>query len=137
MTYLLDTNIVSELSKPQPSMLVIEWMEANGEQAALSSLTVAEMAAGIEALPAGKRRNDLDKRLHFLLEDFADRILPFDNMVAWEWARHTQRLRELGASCDLIDSMIAATGLAWGLKVVTRNVDDFAHVETVNPFDPA
>lgn len=134
MKYLLDANVISELLKPFPAPAVEEWLQLHDKEAAISALTLAEMAAGVEALPEGKRKSGLAKELRFLQEDHADRILPFDEAAAWEWARYCREVRATGFDPPLLDSLLAATARARGLKVATRNVDDFPLVEGANPF---
>jgi predicted nucleic acid-binding protein len=132
--FLLDTNVLSELLKGRPDPAVIDWMRMHQSTCAMSSLTLAEMAAGVEKLPQGKRRNALTKEVSFLQEDFADSILAVDEMVAWEWARYTTEAQKAGFNPTLIDSLIAATAKANGLMVVTRNTADFPLMEVINPF---
>ena len=134
MTYLLDTNVLSEGMRPQPDPLVIAWLDQHQEELAFSALSLAELARGAEAVADGKRKNELLKRLRFLREDFAYAILPFDDAAAWEWARYCKRLHLEGRSVPVIDSLIAATALAYGLTVVTRNTSDFPGVTVKNPF---
>jgi toxin FitB len=134
--YLLDTNILSELLKGKPDPALIEWIQIHQSSCALSSLTLAELAAGVEKLPQGKRRNALTKELTFLQEDFADRILSLDERAAWEWARYTTEAQRAGFNLTLIDSLIAAIAKANGLTVVTRNISDFPLMEVINPFTP-
>ena len=135
MKYLLDTNILSELMKPAPDPQVREWVEERDHDTVLSSLVLAELASGVEALPDGKRKVAIAKELRFLQEDYADQILSFDESAAWEWARYTREAREAGYAPPLLDSLVAATARAWSLTVVTRNEDDFPLVAVVNPFN--
>ena len=122
MKYLPDTNVLSE-----------EWLQLHAEECALSVLVLGELACGVEALPAGKRKGELEKRLRFLQEDYADRILPVDAAVIWEWSRYRARVAG-GSQLALMDTLIAATALAWGLTVVTRNQADFPAIPQINPF---
>ena len=75
------------------------------------------------------------KRVRFLQEDFEDQILAFDESAAWEWARYIKETQQAGCSPPLLDSLIAATARAWGLKMVSRNVSDFPLMDVVNPFE--
>ncbi|MFM2165873.1 MAG: hypothetical protein RIS79_244 [Verrucomicrobiota bacterium] len=134
MTYLVDTSVLSEGMRPQPDPLVIAWLDQHQEDLAISALSLAELARGAEAVADGKRKNELVKRIRFLQEDFADAILPFDDAAAWEWARYCKRIHSEGRSVPVIDSLIAATALAYGLTVVTRNTSDFPGVTVKNPF---
>jgi toxin FitB len=132
--YLLDTNIVSEVMKSSPDSGVIQWLENNDGQLALSAVVLAELAAGVESLPEGKRKSELMKRLRFLQEDFADAILAFDETVAWEWARYQKDAHQAGCRPPLMDSLVAATARAWGMTMVSRNAADFPLVPVLNPF---
>ena len=134
--YLLDTNVVSELRRPQPHPAVLEWLRYTpADQVYLCAITIAEIQRGIEA----KRGADLEKAReieswleHQVLSGFE--ILPLDTRAAREWSRLIQ-----GQSRRLIyDSMIAAIANVNRLTVVTRNVRDFRElgVAFVNPFEP-
>ena len=88
MRFLLDTNIVSEAWKPLPSSTVQRWMSENGDECALSVITLAELHYGIEMLPFSKRRSSLERRISFLREDFSDTILPFALTEASAWSQY-------------------------------------------------
>ena len=135
LRYILDTNVISECMKDSPAPAVEAWMAQHEEVVALSTLTLAEMAFGVETLPMGKRRFTLERELRFVQEDYAERIIAFDENAAWEWARYVAEAEAAGFSPPLMDSLIAATARAWGLKVATRNQSDFPLVDTVNPFE--
>lgn len=83
----------------------------------------------------GGRKAALLGEIRFIHEDYHERILPFDESAAWEWARYTNQFREAGCTVPLLDSQIAAIPRAWGLKVVTRDTADFPLIEVVNPFE--
>ena len=134
MIYLLDTNILSEAMKPRPDSKVIGWLDAHQEESGISALTLAELARGVEAVADGKRKNELLRLLRFMQEDFADAILPFDEAAAWEWARYCKRANEEGRSVAVMDSLIAATALAYGLTIITRNIADFPGLAVIDPF---
>lgn len=120
--------------RPQPDSKVLEWLDAHQEESAISALTLAELARGAEAAADGKRKNELLRLLRFMQEDFADAILPFDDAAAWEWARYCKRAYDDGRSVSVMDSLIAATALAYGLTVLTRNTADFPGLAVVDPF---
>jgi predicted nucleic acid-binding protein len=133
--YLLDTNVVSELRRPRPHAAVRAWLEhVDDDDLHLSAVTIGEIQAGIEMV----REQDKQKaaELEIWLERVADtyNILSMDGRTFRAWARLMHR-----RSASLIeDAMIAATALAHGLTVVTRNVRDFEalDVRTLNPFLP-
>ncbi|MDZ4286643.1 MAG: type II toxin-antitoxin system VapC family toxin [Prosthecobacter sp.] len=135
MRYLLDTNVLSEGLKPAPDARVAEWMNHNQDESGISVLALAEMARGAEALPDGKRKNELLRKVRFLQQDYSDAILPLDEVIAWEWARYCRRIAESGLQIAVVDSLMAATALAYGLAVVSRNTSDFPLVSVINPFE--
>jgi len=139
MTYLLDTNIVSETSKPSPDPKCCAWLGARRGQCALSVITIAEIRYGIERLPAGKRKTAAATQFQFLLEDYAGLFLDFDGPSAAEWGRYAAALEaEHGSDWwkqfDLRDTQIAAIAREYGLTIATRNVKHFPFCKTENPF---
>jgi len=139
MRYLLDTNIVSEVSKPRPDATVVAWLDTHELDCAVSTITLAELRYGIERLPEGKRRRQLERDFDFFRQDLGDRVIAFDEAEAAEWGRYATRLeRELGRDAQrnvgIKDSQIAATALAHRLIVVTRNTDHFPRIDTLDPF---
>lgn len=136
MRYFIDTNIISEVMKPSPDPQVMAWIDEHQDECALSALTLAELAGGVESLPQGKRKSELMVKLRFLQEDYADHILPFNDACAWEWARYCREARSEGLEPPMMDSLIAAIARGNGLTVVTRNAADFPLMDVVNPFDP-
>jgi hypothetical protein len=135
VTFLVDTNIVSELRKGRAmDARVRAWDLATGDDDKfVSVLTLGEIRRGIERI----RRRDvrqahaLDRWLRVLVRDYADRILPVDAEVADAWGRLDDR-----PTLPVIDALLAATALVHGLTLATRNVRDVARtgVATVNPF---
>ena len=134
MSFLLDTVVLSELRKARPSRKVVQWIKA--QQAGslfISVVSVGEIERGIEKT----RRSDavfaaeLEQWLETLLNLYADRVLPVSANAARLWGRHSARLGHDGA-----DLLIAATALAHGATVVTRNVRHFAPtgVRVLDPF---
>ena len=139
MSFLLDTNIVSELTKPVPDPRCVAGMEAHQSDCSLSAVTLGELRYGLERLPEGKKRAALTRAFGFLCEDFAERFYPFDGPAAVEWGRYAAELEQaFGADWwrqfDYRDTQIAAIAREHGLQVVTRNEKHFPGVATVNPF---
>ena len=124
VSYLVDTNVLSELRRREPAPAVVQWMEARPATALfLSVLTAGELRKGIEALPAGLRKQQLLDWLEVELPAFfANRLLPVDMKVAEHWGN---LLAKAGRPLPAIDSLLAATALTHGLTLVTRNVRDF------------
>jgi len=135
MSYLLDTNIVSETVRRNPNKAVIAWLDQlPGEALYVSVLTIGEFRKGIEALTDRRRREKLRLWLeHELPTWFEERVLPIDLAVADRWGR---LLAEMRRPVPAIDSLLAATALYYELRLVTRNSADFEYpgLEVINPF---
>lgn len=136
--YLLDTNVVSEWTKPQPDARVMQWLDdVDEDRVGLSVATLAEIRRGIERLADGRRRRRLDDWLtHDLRARFEGRIFGVDAEAADAWGRASARAIAAGVAAGEVDAMIAGIAHAHGLIVVTRNVDDFASfgVDVLNPW---
>jgi predicted nucleic acid-binding protein len=137
--FLIDTNVLSEYNRPGgPNTGVKRWLETNDRQSQyVSVITLAEIQKGIELLVAGKRRSQLEQWLSQELEAwFSDRVLPVNRRVGARWASIVAEGLRSGRRLPVIDSMIAATALAYDLTVVTRNTPDFAScgVDLLNPW---
>ncbi len=128
MSFLLDTNVVSEWTKPHPNPGVVQWLETvNEDDVFLSVVTFAELRHGIERLAAGARRRKLDQWLRSELPArFEGRIALIDGAVADEWGRLVAQREASGKSIHAMDALIAATARVHGLTLVTRNVSDFS-----------
>jgi predicted nucleic acid-binding protein len=137
--FLLDTNCVSELTRPRPDRRVMEWTDATNEASLyLSVLTLGEIRKGLAALPQGTRRTRLETWLEVDLKArFHGRILPVDAAVADRWGLLTAEAKRKGKPLPVIDGLLAATALHHNLTVVSRNVGDFAraHVAVLNPWE--
>ena len=138
MSYLIDTNVISELRRKEPDPQVVKWMSQRPATTLhLSVLTLGELRKGIGALPDGDRKSRLLDWLEVELAGFfAGRILPVDAATADQWGR---LMAQAGRPLPAIDSLLAATALTHGLTLVTRNVKDFQHpaLTLVNPWESA
>ena len=118
----LDTNVVSEAMKPEPNAAVMAWLnDQAAETLYLSSVTLAELLFGIRALPAGKRKNMLDRALTELLELFKDRVLPFDTDAARYYADLAVTAKNGGRGFPTPDGYIAAVAASRGFIVASRD----------------
>jgi predicted nucleic acid-binding protein len=135
--FLLDTNIISNVTKPTPSEALLVWMgEQVDEDLFIASLTVAEIHRGILEKPAGRKRNQLDTWFfgpEGPLALFAGRVLPFDERAGLIWARLMAEGTTKGRPRSALDTIIAAIAEANDCVVVTDNEKDFAGIEIVNP----
>ena len=138
MRYLLDTDIISNVTKPSPSPTLLTWMaEQDDDDLFIASLTVAEIRRGILEKPAGKRRDELEDWFvgpEGPLALFAGRVLAFDEAAALIWARFMADGKAAGRSRSALDTIIPAVAEANNCVVVTGNGKDLAGVEFINPF---
>ena len=134
--YLLDTNVVSELTKDHPHPDVVAFLE-NENDTWLSSIVVHEIEFGLQLLPTGQRRSTLSNHYAKYFASFSERILPIDKSAAELAAKYRARARGSGVVVDLGDVLIAGTAMAHNLTVATRNVTDFETlgVEVFDPWD--
>lgn len=136
--FLLDTNVISELLKPEPEAKVVRWIEETDESILfLSVITIGEIRKGIERLAPGSRRGRLESWLKIdLRARFRNRILPVDESVAERWGALSAAAAAKGKPLPVIDGLLAATAVHHDLMFVTRNVRDVAgtSVSTLNPW---
>jgi len=137
MRYLLDTNIISNVTKPAPSEALLVWMaDQTDTDLFISSLTIAEIRRGVLEKPAGKKRDQLE--IWFTGSEgpqalFADRILAFDEKAGLIWARLMADGKSNGRPRSGLDMIVAAVAEANGCVVVTDNEKDFQGIEIINP----
>lgn len=135
MKFLVDANVLSEPTRPEPDDKVVAWLSRHEADIAVDPIVLGEIRYGILLLPSGKRRKRLERWFDRGVQ--LVHCLPWDAPTGLRWARLLAALRASGTAMPIKDSMIAATALVHGLTVVTRNVGDFAkaQVPVVNPFD--
>ena len=135
MDYLVDANVLSEATKPQPTAEVLDWLRMHERRMVVNPIILGELEYGILLLPPGRRRTRLvkwfaegAKQLH---------VLDIDADTARVWAELLAELKRKGLAMPVKDSLIAATARQHRLTVVTRNVSDYRHagVALVNPFE--
>lgn len=127
MSWLLDTNVVSEWVKPKPSAPVAGWLdEVDEDQVFMSVVTFAELRRGVELMPRGRRRELLERWVDDdLAVRFEGRILGVDLPVAEAWGHITAAATRRGRRLTTMDALLAATALTRDLTLVTRNTRDF------------
>jgi predicted nucleic acid-binding protein len=138
VSWLLDTNVIAEWTKPRPDEQVVRWLaEADEDRLYLSVATLAEVRMGVEALPEGRRR----QRLSAWLEDdlparFEGRILQVDAAVANVWGVLMARARAQGRTLGAMDAFFAATATVHQLTLLARNTRDFIStgIELLDPW---
>ena len=139
--YLLDTNIISNVIKPEPSQGLLEWLKRREDNDIyIASLTVAEIQRGILEKPRGRKRTALDA--WFVGPEgpqvlFAGRILPFDEKAGLLWARLMADGTATGQPRSGLDMIIASIAGANNCVIVTDNERDFSGLEIVNPLRKA
>jgi predicted nucleic acid-binding protein len=133
--YLVDANVLSEPTRPDPSGAVVAWLRRHERAIAVDPVILGEIRFGILLLPRGRRRQRLERwfeagvrRLH---------CLSWEPETGLRWAELLAKLRATGRAMPVKDSLIAATALTHGMTIVTGNVADFekAGCPVVNPFD--
>lgn len=135
MNYLLDTNVLSEITRPQPDARVLAWMAGQPLQRQwLSALTLGELRYGVEKMQPGQRQAALRQWLEeTLATQFGERVLPVDAAVTQCWGR----LRvDAGRPLPTVDALLAATAMTHKLILVTRNSADFKGIPTLQLFNP-
>ena len=143
LSWLIDTNVVSEMMRPRPEPRVASFLDSIADQGlGLSSITVWEVLDGIGRLAPGRRRRGLTDRFHDLLDElFEDRIVEWTLADARSCARIMEDKRRRGEALDdhVPDAFLTAAAATRGLAVVTRNTGEFRNtgVETVDPWTAA
>ncbi len=132
--YLVDTNVLSEALKPEPDARALRWLRDHEREIAVDPIILGEIWHGILIVPRGKRRSRMEAWFH----EGVSRLecVPWDAAVGMTWAGLLAGLREKGRTMPVRDGLIAATALAHGLTVATRNTRDFrnAGLSLVDPF---
>lgn len=135
MKFLVDSNILSEATKPEPNQGVVKWLQANYKNLVFSPIVAGELEYGILKLEDGKKKSELNAWFRGGLKHL--KKLNFDFATAGHWANLLSELRAAGHAMPIKDSLIAASALQHGLTIVTRNVKDFQYcgAPTLNPFE--
>src|SRR5438128_887779 len=127
---ILDTNVLSEPSRPRPNMRVVSWLDTYGwDDAFLCTPVLAELRYGVERLPAGDRRNRLQEWVRKMEHEvFVDRILLLDRGAAHEFGKIVASRDRMGRPIGTMDALIAAVALTHRATLATRDISDFAEL---------
>jgi len=136
VTFLVDANVLSEPTRPQPDSAVVAWLMRHERDLVVDPMIVGELRFGILLMPKGKKRTRLERWFDTGIRRL--QCLPWEAETGLRWAELLARLRARGEAMPIKDSLIAATALLHGLTVATRNRTDFqkAGVKIVDPFSP-
>lgn len=136
MSWLLDTDVLSESSNSRPNERVMAWLDAHDHEVCLSTISFGEIVKGIELMPSGKRRKDIEAWFARLERWAGTRLLAPTESVMREWGRLCARHERKGRRLPVLDSLIAATAIANGLTLATRNGRDYpTDVPVFNPWE--
>jgi toxin FitB len=137
--HLLDTNVLSELVRPEPDQSVLRWVDGlPGAELWTCSVVIAELLSGIERMPDGKKSRGLRAEVEEMITfDFRGQILLFDVEAARRYSQILAARSKMGRPIHEMDAQIAAIAAVHGAKLVTRNVRDFDHcgIKVVNPWE--
>jgi len=137
LKFLLDTNIISEIRKPEPSSKVLDWLYGiPNEHLFISVITLGEINKGISQLTDGRKKNDLIKWFDKVQESYRYQTFPIDETTALKWGELTANAAKEGLILPAVDGLIAATAYVNGAILVTRNTKDFKStpIQLLNPW---
>jgi predicted nucleic acid-binding protein len=135
MKFLMDANVLSEVTRPEPSAKVVEWLRKHERDLAVTPIVLGEIEYGIGLTISPRKRKELE---HWFAEGMKRlRLIDLDSGTASAWAALLVRLKKKGRAMPVKDSLIAASAIQHQLTIVTRNVSDFQHtgVSLINPFE--
>ena len=127
MPFLLDTSVLSELTKPRPNPATVQAFANNFEDVRLASVCFHELLYGIERIPEGKRKETIRNAVDALVASIP--VLPYGDAAAAWHARERARLKRAGVTPSFADGQIAATAAVNGCRLVTANIRDFRRFE--------
>lgn len=135
MKFLVDADVLSEATKPQPAENVVDWLRQHDSELAVTPIILGELEYGILLLPTGRKRKRLMDWFTSGVQQL--NVLDIDAATARVWAKLLAELRRKGRAMPIKDSLIAATARQYGLVIATRNTGDYknAGVQLVNPFE--
>lgn len=122
---LIDTNVISQLTRLQPEAVVFNWIKTNESEILLSTVSLGEMAFGIARLPDGRRKTGLRRLLGLMTDRFSSRTLPYGVYEAQAYGDIMANAEKLGRPMSIPDGMIASSARVLKVPLATRNVKDF------------
>lgn len=127
MRLLLDTNVLSEVTRPLPHTSVLNWLdELDEDRTFISAVSIAEIRRGVALMDNGRKRDALTHWLaHDLPERFENRVVPVDQAVALAWGDLMAVAKRMGRGLSSMDGLIAATAIAHDFTLASRNIKDF------------
>ncbi|MGD0732449.1 MAG: type II toxin-antitoxin system VapC family toxin [Terracidiphilus sp.] len=135
---LLDTNVISEAMKPRPERAVMDWIDSEKPDGLWTcTIVVAEVFSGLDLMPMGKRQLQLLEKAEYMFETlFAGRICGFDQSAARAYGKILKNRQAASRPINQMDALVAATALAAGAILATRNTADFEQsgVQLLNPW---
>ena len=134
---LLDTSVLSELTRARPAPQVVAWLEENEPRLALPAIALAELRYGIARLAEGRRKSSLTRFRNMTRSRFVGRIFSFDDRAAEAYGDIVAAAERAGTPINVADGLIAAIARVHGMSIATRDVSDFhaAGAPLVNPWD--
>ena len=134
---LLDTNVLSELTRARPAPQVVAWLEENEPRLALPAITLAELRYGIARLASGRRKSRLTRFWNMTRERFVGRIYSFDDRAAEAYGDIAAAAERAGTPINVAGGLIAAIAVVHGMSIATRDISDFdvAGASVVNPWN--
>lgn len=135
MKYLVDANVLSEVTRQKPASVVVDWLRQREPDIVVTPIVLGEIEYGIGLTPLGRKRTELRRWFEEGLRRL--RVLDLDSGTASAWAALLVRLKKKGQAMPVKDSLIAASALQHGLTIVTRNIGDFRNVSVplIDPFE--
>jgi predicted nucleic acid-binding protein len=134
--YVIDTNVISELSKPSPATAVVKWVTDAQNDCYLTAITLKELYYGVLLMPDGRRKSALRETVDSISREYSNRTLSFDADCSRICAELEIRAIRAGHTPTIEDMMIAAICKRHSATLVTRNTKDFHHldIKLINPF---
>lgn len=135
---LVDTNVISELSKPAPNRRVVKWIDDHEREGLwLSAITVAELLTGLAELPEGKRKKELTQLVNELMARYQSTRVYFDDGAAEKYAEIVTSRKRQGRPIEVFDAQIASIAIFYGLTLATLNTKDFEGIEGLRVVNPS